>query len=63
MNPYFIFLPQKSENVRPHSSNSIEIKCNAIIIPAVKMRPNPGHSTPPPLGAHSQEMQTPKHLG
>ena len=33
--------PKKSENVRPYSSNSIEI-CNPIIVnPVVKMRPHP----------------------
>ena len=33
--------PKKSENVRPYSSNSIEI-CNPIIVnPEVKMRPHP----------------------
>ena len=37
------------------------LKSNATPLLVVKMRPNPGHSTPP-LEAHSQEMQTPKHL-
>ena len=40
LNPY---LPQKSENLRPHFSKSIEItKCDPIIVaPVVKMRPQP----------------------
>ena len=34
--------PKKSENVRPHSSNSIELYCDPIKAnPVVKMRPHP----------------------
>ena len=36
LNPY---LPQKSENLRPHSSNSID---PIFVTPVVKMRPHPG---------------------
>ena len=35
------YLPSKFENLRPHSSNSIQ-KCDPIIVtPVVKMRPHP----------------------
>ena len=44
MRPHYSpYLPQKSENLRPHFSKSIEItKCDPIIVaPVVKMRPQP----------------------
>ena len=34
-------LPQKSENVRPHSSNSFENATSLIVNPVGKMRPHP----------------------